>query len=599
MPKHQFGTIVAVLLVSGVMLGCGDEPTIPSSTPIPPDAITLAGTAAVGAPIANAPLTVKDKNGTSRTATTDGSGKFVVNVTGLTAPFLVKVDRPSGAALYSVGTQPGIVNVTPFTDLTIGLWYDVQGKSLSTAFGNPLGNPLPAANQVTVIANLVTSLLQRWLTDNGVTVAGFDLISTPFEANNTGFDKVLASSTVDRETGTVTIKDSPANPTVTQVSKITVNTATSSATVATTTTSGANTSSDIATAVIPAGPAHQAALAGASAALAQFASTVNAKGSVLSDSDLIGFYDPDYLEDGFNAVVEAGRFAHFLRGTTISSYTVTRIISYDDANKIISVLGAVAIAQGGQIQTQPISLSFKQKSGADLWQLYGNRRPAETSLQVETRTDVFSGRVDGPKKIINVGVEAPKGAIQAVTITGGGIFSNRTAEKSSSVSIDVVKPTPTSSFTVETETFFAIVDLAEFPVPGTPIVVTVTPVTGTPTSYTLLTGGTTTESFSITSPTGHSLSDAKLGQSIPVTWTRAKTFSVSSVELDGRVQTAHPPAPGFSCDADMGEVAATGLSGTIRLPATCNGQPVVEGTISVVVEGPNGERTKVIYFFGS
>jgi hypothetical protein len=110
------------------------------------------------------------------------------------------------------------------------------------------------------------------------------------------------------------------------------------------------------------------------------------------------------------------------------------------------------------------------------------------------------------------------------------------------------------------------------------------------------TAATTTDPIAITSPTGHTLADAKLGQPLTVNWTRPTTFAVESVGLGGNVLTAPPGSPGFQCQVDV-NVAATAASGAITFPSTCNGQPAVSATINVSTTGPNGERNIVLYFF--
>ncbi|TAK09091.1 MAG: hypothetical protein EPO39_03120, partial [Candidatus Manganitrophaceae bacterium] len=113
---------------------------------------SLSGTAATGAAVANATITIKDAAGVSKSATTGTDGKYTIDVTGMTAPFLVKVDLPGGTALYSVGGAAGVVNIHPFTDLIISTWYEVQGNTVDAAFTDPANNPPPSSTEIQVIA---------------------------------------------------------------------------------------------------------------------------------------------------------------------------------------------------------------------------------------------------------------------------------------------------------------------------------------------------------------------------------------------------------------------------------------------------------------
>jgi len=589
------------VLVALLFQGCSGGGSSSTTTPTP---VNMSGTAARGFAVANATITIKDAAGASKTATTGADGKYTVDVAGMTAPFLVKVEAAGGTALCSVGGAAGVVNIHPFTNLIIETWYEVQGITMDAAFADPAGNPPPDSTEIKVIAVVVKEIVQKWLVDNGIDPANFDLISTPFDANGSGFDGVLDLSTIAAD-GTITITDG----TTTQTTTVTPNTTDGSATVATTTTSGGNTSSSVSTTVVPTSAAQQTALNGVGTALNQFATIVNSKGAALADSDLSTLFDAAYLNDGFGANIEAARFASDLRGATINSFTVDRLLSYDDTNKIVSIVGKVSITVDGVTLTEKFTaddgFSFKQQADGT-WLLFGNRRPASGDLQVEMRTDVFppcpttttSCGTNGPRKSINIDVRAAKGTISTVTISGGGLFTNANVPKSGTTDFEDIAATPTTTLTVEKDAFFLQQDLVNFPPAGTVFTFTVTPVSGPASTFTVTTVATTTEPISITSPTGHTLADATLGQPLTVTWTRPTTFAVESMNLGGHISTAGNAA---QCQVDV-SVAATASSGTITFPSTCpvtNGQPAAGATINVSANGPNGERNIVLYFFGN
>lgn len=589
-----------VFLFTFVLQACGGG----SSSTTTPTPVNMSGTAATGAAVANATITVKDAAGASKTATTGADGKYTIDVAGMTAPFLVKVDLPVGTALYSVGGAAGVVNVHPFTNLIIKTWYEVQGKTMDAAFADPAGNPPPSSTEIKVIAIVVEEIVQKWLVDKGIDPANFDLISTPFDANGTGFDGVLDLSEIAAN-GTITINDG----TTTQTTTITPNTTDGSATVATTTTSGGNTSSSVSTTVVPTSAAQQTALSGVGTALNQFATIVNSKGAALADSDLSSLFDPGYLSDGFGASIGAAHLASDLRGAAVNSFTVDRLLSYDDTNKVVSIVGSVSITVDGVTLNEKFTaddgFSFKQQAGGT-WLIYGNQRPASGGLSVEMRTDVFppcpqttiSCGTFGPRKSINIDVRAAKGTISTVTISGGGLFTNANVPKSGTTDFEEIAATPTTTLTLEKDAFFLSQDLTDFPPAGTVFTFTVTPVSGPVSTFTVATVATTTEPISLTAPTGHTLADATLDQPLTVTWTRPTTFAVESINLGGHVSTSLDPNAGFSCQVDV-DVAATASSGAITFPSTCNNQPTAAATINVSANGPNGERNIVLYFFGN
>jgi hypothetical protein len=588
------GGLIAVVVLEACKSGEG--PTTPT---MPSRGATLSGTAAQGNPIANAAVTVKDRNGASRTGTTGATGKYSVDVSGLTAPFLVRVDPSGGASLYSVAAALGVANVHPYSDLSISLWYQVQGKTITTAFASPQANPAPGGAELPVLSGIVQVVLAKWLADAGLAVS-FDPLTSPFDANGTGFDRVLVQSTVNAGTGTVTIVNNPGSPTVTQQTTFAVSVGTNSVTVTTTTSAGSSTSSSVVTVVVPGASAVQAALADAAATLNAFAATVNAKGAALTATDLSSFFDAAYLEGGENATLGAARWAGDLRGATINSITIDRILSYDDAAKVIAVSGVASFSQGGVTGTGRIDdkggpLILRQSAGG-AWLLYGDQHAGEGGLQVEYRTDAGPNGTVGPRPALNAGVRAPSGTLTGVTLSGGGIFSNTAIPKFPFVEVVTYHPTPATTTQVLRDAFITLIDLNAYPPPGTAFTFTLTPVTGSPTTFTIRTAATTTDPVVLTSPSGTTLADAILGRPLPVTWSLPRTFPIAEVGLGGQVHTAVSGSGGFECNL-QGLVNVSATTGTITLPTTCNGQAVVEAVVNVQVKGLNGELTGVHHSF--
>lgn len=584
--------MIFLFLAALVIQSCGGGGSS-STVPPPANGPTLSGTAASGAAVASGAITVKDKNGVTKSGTTDANGKYTIDVTGMAAPFLVKVTLSSGAFLYSVGAQTGVVNIHPYTDLIIQTWYKVQGKTIDAAFSDPAGNPPPTATEIKLIANVVGEIVQKWLVDNAIDPATFDLITTSFDANHSGFDHLLDISLVNN--GTVTITEG----TTTQTTTLTPHTDTNAVSLSTTTTGPGGTSTTASSIVVPTNSAQQAALNGVAAGLNQFKTIVNSKGAVLADTDLIGIFDANYLSDGFDKTIGSAQLASQLRGTTINSFTVDRIISYDDSAKVVTIVGSVSVTQDGTTLTEKFNADdgfvFKLQPDGTSWFIYGNQRPASAGLQVEMRTDIFrNSPTVGPRQSINVDVRAPQNTVSAVRVTGGGIFTNTIVPKSGQPDFETIEKAPGTKIQVPKDAFFYSID-TPFPPAGAVFTITVDLVAGGSKSYTVTTGGTTTEPISITSPTGHTLAEATLGQPLTVHWTLPTTFPVVSVNFGGHVTTSLDPNAGSSCQVDV-NVAPTATSGAITFPSTCNG-PSVTATINVSTIGPNGERNIIIYEF--
>ncbi len=168
----------------------------------------LQGTAAAGAPIGGATVTLKDRNGSSVSAVTGADGRFLLDTAGLEPPFLLRVDLPAGGSLYGVATVAGVANLHPLTDLILRTWYGVEGTDLGAAFAN-LGpsTPVPTALEVGLLEGLVRRAVQKWLEDRGIDPGTFDLIRSSFAADGTGFDAVLAGTTVAPDGSSLRITD--------------------------------------------------------------------------------------------------------------------------------------------------------------------------------------------------------------------------------------------------------------------------------------------------------------------------------------------------------------------------------------------------------
>ncbi|MBI1821320.1 MAG: hypothetical protein HYR79_06375 [Nitrospirae bacterium] len=574
--------------------------------------VSLSGTAASGKPVINATITVKDKNGTQKTGTTDSTGKYTIDATGLTAPFLLKVDLPNTTSLYSIGGQTGIVNIHPFTDMIVQNWYTVQGKTIAAAFADPVGNPPPTATEIKVIASVVKEVIQSWLVSNNIDPAAFDLISTPFTANSTGFDKILDQTTV--ASNVITITDMATTSSLT--STVNVNTSTSSVSFNTTTTVGSTTSTSITTAVIPTTSAEQTALNGVSAMFNQFASVVNTKGTALVDTDMIGFYDASYLNEGLNATIGAGRMASDMRGATLNSLIVDKILSYDDINKVVRVYGKASTTQNGVTlasylndvgDKRVIGMQFKKQNDGT-WRFFGNQKNAraDVSTKIETRYEdpAICNTCSGVFKTLDLQVSALVNTVSSATATGpiNGTTSTYTLTTYGNPPVSTTyNPTPSSTSTIQEDQYdyFTTSTSLTFPPVGTVYTFAVNFSTSPSASYTIDVPATTGEAISMSGITGHALADAKLGLPLTVNWTLPTTFSVKSVSLYGFIDNG---AAG-RCQVPNVDFPVTSTTGSITLPTTCNGTTITASAtrapvqLSVRIIGVHGEETTASWAF--
>ncbi len=182
---------------------------------------TLTGTAAVGAAISGTVYAIDVNGKISPAATTSGTGAFTVDVSGMTAPFILSITGTSGGkqiVLTSVATSVGqTVNITPLTDLIV-----------STAAGRPAGSTLsdlctPVSPSTTAPVACLTALSDAANSTklNAAVSDVMNMISTinpgnanpltgAFTANGTGMDKVLdqisvTPATAQSDMATVTL----------------------------------------------------------------------------------------------------------------------------------------------------------------------------------------------------------------------------------------------------------------------------------------------------------------------------------------------------------------------------------------------------------
>jgi len=174
-------------LACACLMACGGATTAPQ----------LSGVAAYGAPMANAKITLIDAVGTTKETTADSTGSYTLDVTGLTAPFLIKASMPSGDSVKEyaslVMTAPkagdtGIANVTPLTHALV---------SMVSSDGTNPNEFATVDNLKTVDANKLASALKNLqaalaevLKDAGLPET-FDPVTTVFKADRASASDVL------------------------------------------------------------------------------------------------------------------------------------------------------------------------------------------------------------------------------------------------------------------------------------------------------------------------------------------------------------------------------------------------------------------------
>lgn len=218
-PTHSIAAVAALWGSALLLAACGGGSEAPPAAPT----ASIQGTAAVGAALGHANVSITDGSGaqacTSSSIVTSGTGDYSCTLqAGRSAPFLIVVTDPSGAhpPMVSVGATtpapgaPLTVNATPLTTAIVGQLAP-DGNALSVVADPSLVN-------VGVLASITGNMLAQLnnvLTALGAP-AGYDPFATPIVAatadisGNTADNviELLRFSTVDGVTTVWTI-DNP------------------------------------------------------------------------------------------------------------------------------------------------------------------------------------------------------------------------------------------------------------------------------------------------------------------------------------------------------------------------------------------------------
>ncbi len=185
----------------------GNTPvTITSNSAMLTVTTMVSGTAAVGAPLAHAQVSLRDANGQFALADADAVGRFSIDTRGLTAPFLLKAEDAQGRVLFGAAAGVGQANVTPYSDLLVHQWYAQHGGDAAQAFARP-GSALPEAKGLDALDHDLAQTLKSPLTAVGLDAGKFSFLKTPFAADHSGFDALLDRSRVDAASGRIDVSE--------------------------------------------------------------------------------------------------------------------------------------------------------------------------------------------------------------------------------------------------------------------------------------------------------------------------------------------------------------------------------------------------------
>ena len=166
---------VIAALGAALLVGCGGG----GGSPIPPAiTLTLSGTAATGAAIANGTIAAKCSEGTA-SSTSNADGTYTLTSTSAKLPCLLRVTVPAtGEVIHSVAEADAArANITPMTDLIAS---NVMGGSAATKFASFTSTESASISASKIGVALLT--IKEALLAAGIDISNTDPLKVTFVA---------------------------------------------------------------------------------------------------------------------------------------------------------------------------------------------------------------------------------------------------------------------------------------------------------------------------------------------------------------------------------------------------------------------------------
>ncbi len=170
------GLMVAALVACG---GGGGGTSAPTPTPTPtPTNLTITGTVAKGAVLANAAVVAKCADALTYTTVSSATGTYSLAVPASAVPCLIQATGQDGTTWRSIGMGAGNASITPLTEMVVAKLLKALPTNAFAAY------PSPAVVALLTPANLATAQTDVRTALNGVSDLSVipDFIATPFKA---------------------------------------------------------------------------------------------------------------------------------------------------------------------------------------------------------------------------------------------------------------------------------------------------------------------------------------------------------------------------------------------------------------------------------
>ncbi|KVH66307.1 hypothetical protein WJ41_24890 [Burkholderia ubonensis] len=177
-------------LAAGTLAGCGGGSDSNSTTPSNASLATISGTAATGAPMANAAITIACKSGNG-SGTADANGAFSISFV-FAGPCAITGTNGT-TTQHSFASGGGTFNVTPLTEMLLTYMAAQLGTDLNGLLTGLTTNPTyqGALTSPLAVASAQNGVIQTIKNETGVTVSASSFLTTPFKPGQAGQDADL------------------------------------------------------------------------------------------------------------------------------------------------------------------------------------------------------------------------------------------------------------------------------------------------------------------------------------------------------------------------------------------------------------------------
>ncbi len=210
---------IALAIGISVLSGCGGASSSGEST----GDGGIIGTAKIPTITALSILEAKSLSGDRQTASIAANGKFDIKVTNGEIYLMRTKPQQSARAIIAAGAMSKETssfiysiahsdasnevtrNIHPFTDLIIRNWFATQSLDIDNEFEKAGAiTDLPSVTEINAIETEIEGIVSQQLINSNIN-NGIDLLATPFDINNIGFDNFLNNNIVVIEDEKVTI----------------------------------------------------------------------------------------------------------------------------------------------------------------------------------------------------------------------------------------------------------------------------------------------------------------------------------------------------------------------------------------------------------